>query len=207
MTKEAKQKQTRESLLLLVQKKVNTAGLERGLLTRWALGWYLGTWISGGSPPLTNRNGSLCLESIHGEPLLSSGGSGMWVCSRHRLPTWLIPGRALGTKSLTGCPGRLHFPYAAKTPCWGNWAYPGWLHWERAWEACTCFPWTTPQTSFPCANFALYSSAEINYSRSTTTCWVLQVLVNHRTRGGGGRSVCLWNLPEPFPCSFPTKLN
>lgn len=61
-------------------------------------------------------------------------------------------------------PGWQHFTCAVTTPCWGYWACPVWLHWERNPQRLLLFSQTSPHSSFLFVSFTLYALAVINYS-------------------------------------------
>ena len=100
-----------------------TEQAEAGLLTRWALGWHLGNWISGGFPPLnwqewlTVPKQFMQTRWLNGEHLLSFGESQIQVCTKQRLPTWSPPNKNTRHQVLDELPGRLPFTYMFTTPC------------------------------------------------------------------------------------------
>ena len=107
---------------------------------------------------------------------------GIWnFCTvRQRVPMRLDPRKNFGHWGSNKLPNRQHRTHVAIIQCWKNETYSMWVHGERTLEACAWFPPLSSCAFLICWFCFVSFCCNKSHLTSTTICWVLWVLANHR---------------------------
>ena len=96
-------------------------------------------------------------------------------------------------------PDRQHCTHVAIIQCWKNGTYSMWIHGERTLEACAWFPPLSSCAFLICWFCFVSFCCNKSHLTSTTICWVLWVLANHRNWWWSWESLTIhWQILPAF---------